>query len=185
MVPILERVKNMLLSPQSTWDEIKAETTTIGQLFQNYLFILAGIPAVAGFIGWLFNGENFFLSFIWGILHYIFSLVAVWAASQLLVLLAPNFQCEVKADEAFALYSYSITPLFLVSIFMIIPGISFLLLFGIYGFFLLYVGITKLVAPPIEKTTIFTIAAALIISILYIVGLGLAMNFSGMPDLLP
>ena len=47
---IVSRVKAILMTPKTEWPIIAAETTTIADLYKNYVIILAAIPAVAGFI---------------------------------------------------------------------------------------------------------------------------------------
>ena len=48
---LVERAKNILLTPAKEWDVIKGENLTIVDMFTKYAMILAAIPAVAGFIG--------------------------------------------------------------------------------------------------------------------------------------
>lgn len=48
---IVERAKNILISPKTEWEVIKNEQSTVADLFTKYALILALIPAVAGFIG--------------------------------------------------------------------------------------------------------------------------------------
>ena len=46
---LVERAKNILLTPAKEWDVIKGEQLTIVDMFTKYAMILAAIPAVAGF----------------------------------------------------------------------------------------------------------------------------------------
>jgi len=47
---LIERVRKILLTPNTEWPVIAAEPTTTSQLYTNYILILAAIPALAGFI---------------------------------------------------------------------------------------------------------------------------------------
>ena len=58
---IVERVTGILLHPNETWDKIKQEQISMDKLYKEYLAILAATPAIAGFLGLVFRGENFFL----------------------------------------------------------------------------------------------------------------------------
>ncbi|MGD9584811.1 MAG: YIP1 family protein, partial [Lysobacterales bacterium] len=47
---LIERVRNILLAPNTEWPVIASESTTTSQMYTNYILILAAIPALAGFI---------------------------------------------------------------------------------------------------------------------------------------
>lgn len=53
---LVDRAKNILLSPNSEWEVIRSESTTTAELFTKYAVILAAIPAIAGFIGYYLIG---------------------------------------------------------------------------------------------------------------------------------
>ena len=53
---LVERAKNILISPAKEWEVIKQENLTVSQMFLNYAVILAAIPAIAGFIGYTLFG---------------------------------------------------------------------------------------------------------------------------------
>ena len=48
---LVERVKNIIMTPKTEWPVIDRETGDTGFLFTNYVAILAAIPAVCGLIG--------------------------------------------------------------------------------------------------------------------------------------
>ena len=48
---LMDRVKNIVISPKSEWPEIDREPGDTAFLFKNYVAILAAIPAICGFIG--------------------------------------------------------------------------------------------------------------------------------------
>jgi hypothetical protein len=64
---LLERAKNILLTPKSEWEVIKDEPLSISGIFTKYAMILAAIPALAGFIGYSLVGVSipFFGNFRW------------------------------------------------------------------------------------------------------------------------
>ena len=47
---LIDRVKNILLTPKTEWPVIAGESTTVPDLYKNYIVVLAAIPAVFGFI---------------------------------------------------------------------------------------------------------------------------------------
>ncbi len=57
---IVSRVKAILMTPKTEWPIIAAETTTVADLYKNYVIILAAIPAIAMFIGMSIVGTTVF-----------------------------------------------------------------------------------------------------------------------------
>jgi hypothetical protein len=79
--------------------------------------------------------------------------------------LAPRFGGKKNFPNALKLSVYSHTPLWLAGIFLLIPGLNFLLILGVYGFYLLWVGLPTLMQVPNERAfpyAIFVTACALI-----------------------
>ena len=48
---IIQRAQDILLKPKATWPQIAAEPASVASIFQQWLLILAAIPALASFIG--------------------------------------------------------------------------------------------------------------------------------------
>src|SRR5574337_780588 len=98
---LVDRAKNILLSPNSEWEVIRSESTTTAELFTKYAVILAAIPAIAGFIGYYLIGISLGAfgsiklgigtAFSWAILTYILSLVSVYVLGWIIDALAPSF----------------------------------------------------------------------------------------------
>jgi hypothetical protein len=173
---ITERIKRILLSPKEEWQTIAGETTTIAELYKNYIVLLAAIGPVAAFIGMsLFGislpvGGTFRVSITRGIMsavvQYSLTLVGVYVLALIVDALAPTFSGEKNFNQAFKLATYSSTPGWLVGIFMLIPALGILGILGLYGLYLLYVGLPVLMKSPKEKTTGYT--AAIIIAAIVI-----------------
>src|SRR5260370_880776 len=58
---------------------------------------------------------------------------------------------EKNLPTAVTLSAYSHTPLWLAGIFLLIPGLNCLLILGLYGFYLLRVGLPMLMKVPDDK----------------------------------
>ena len=98
-------------------------------------------------------------------------------------LLAPTFGGRRDFEDAFKLAVYSFTPLWLAGIFLVLPGLRFLLLTGCYSIYLLWLGIPRLMKVPEQQTANF--AAVIVIcagAMLYAIALAQRMLF-GMPGL--
>ena len=47
---MVDRIKNILLTPKAEWTVIAGETAPNGDILKSYVLPLAAIPAIAGFI---------------------------------------------------------------------------------------------------------------------------------------
>lgn len=175
---IIKKVVAILTKPNDEWKVIKGESTTIKDLFLKYAVLLAAIPAVAGFLGWIIIGRSFLgitvrapfgNSLLWLIFSYALSLVGVFILGFVIDLLAPTFDSkkDMVASMKVAVYAYTAT--WVAGIFHLIPNISFLAFIGgLYSLYLLYTGIRDIKEPPKEKAVgyfVTTIIIGIVISV--------------------
>ena len=64
---------------------------------------------------------------------------------------APRFGGRKNFGNALKLSVYSHTPLWLAGIFLLIPGLNFLLILGVYGLYLFWIGLPLLMQVPDDK----------------------------------
>ena len=162
---LLQRVKAILLQPRAEWPVIEAETTSIASLYKSYILPLAAIGPVAGFIHAVVFGNSFF-----GITHrpsfmsalssavvsYIFTLIGVFLMALVIDFLAPRFGGTANRNNAFKLAAYSATAAWVAGAFQLIPGLGMLAILGLYGLYLLFVGIPVMMKAPEDKALIYT-----------------------------
>src|SRR5262249_47963412 len=129
------------------------EQDTLFDLLISYVAILAAIPEIAHFIGQsLIGGYAPIVPRLVraGVVYFVaFPLVYILAGG--IDLLAPRFGAEKHFPNAVKLSAYSRTPLWLAGIFLLIPGLNFLLILGLYGFYLLWVGLPMLMKVQSDK----------------------------------
>ena len=160
---IVSRVKGILMTPKTEWPVIAAETTTIADLYKNYVIILAAIPAIATFIGMSIIGMGFFRvpigsGLTMAVAMYIMALVGVFVIALIIDALAPTFGSTKDQMQALKTAVYSMTAYWVASIFTIIPGLGGLvaLLGGLYGLYLLYLGLPFTMKTPADKAVAYT-----------------------------
>ncbi len=176
---IVERIKGILLRPKEEWQIIAGETTSIAELYKNYIILLAAIGPVASFIGMsivgvgLPVGGSYRVSITTGIVsaivQYVLTLVGVYVLAFIIDALAPTFAGQKNIDQAFKLAAYSYTPGWLVGIFALIPALGSLGILGLYGLYLLYLGLPVLMKSPKEKSPGYTIAIIIAAIIIFMV----------------
>jgi hypothetical protein len=174
----MERAKGILLRPREEWRVIGGEPYDLKALYGDYLAILALIPAIAGFISTTFFGVEtpkglIKLSLPAGLLCAVYSycliLAIVYIAALVLNALAPTFGGQKNFGNALKLSVYSNTPYCVASVFALVPSLSFLVVLGLYGLYLFYVG-----APILMKSKPGSVAyPMLVFVIVFIVALPL------------
>ena len=140
---LVERAKAIILTPRTEWPVIEREPGGLIHLIVHYVAILAAIPEVAHLIGQsLIGGYSPFVpSLLRALIAYAVAFVMVYIIAGVIDLLAPRYGGKKNFPNAVKLSVYSHTPLWLAGIFLLVPGLSFLLILGVYGLYLLRVGL--------------------------------------------
>ncbi|MFH1684072.1 MAG: Yip1 family protein [Candidatus Margulisiibacteriota bacterium] len=165
---ILERVREMILNPKITWEGIKEEEIEIRQFFINYAAPLALIPAVSSFVGITIIGLRlpdgavmrapFLEALVGSTGGYALNLAAVFAVAWAIKLLAPLFGAKADLSSAAKVVVYSMTPVWLVGVFSLIPGLGILSILGLYGIYLLALGLKTVLDAPSDRLALYTIS---------------------------
>ncbi|MBU0686925.1 MAG: YIP1 family protein [Candidatus Margulisbacteria bacterium] len=176
---IVDRAKEIILKPMATWPIIKNEETSITLLFTNYAAILAAIPSLAMIIGYSIIGMQVPMagtfrmplqdSLLAAVLNYVLSLVGVYIGGYVINYLAPHFESKSNLSNAMKLVVYAATPVWLAGVFSVIPSLSILAIIGLYGVYLLYIGLPILMETPAEKTLPYIVAAIVVAIIVMVV----------------
>jgi len=178
---IVPRVQSILLKPKEEWVKIKAEPSTVAELFTSYAMVLAAIPAVGQFLGNILVGRRLPMVgvFRWplgralgnAVVSYVFSLVAIYLFALIINELAPNFGSTKNLTSALKLAVYSMTPGWVAGVLYIIPGLWVLsILAGLYGLYILYLGFdTPLMETPKDKVVGYLVVSVLVVIALYVV----------------
>jgi len=161
---LIERAKNIIISPAKEWDVIATEQPDTGKIITGYVLPLAGAAALAAFIGYGFLASRYFGGINWGIYHavsvLIGALAGVFISAFVIDALAPSFGSEKNMGRSIQLVAYSYTAGWIGGIFNILPSLAIIgALFGLYGLYLLYLGLPKLKKTPQEQTTGYFVAS--------------------------
>jgi len=161
------RVKAILIDPAAAWRGFEKDIGDPAYLLSRYVAVLALIPALSSFVGATLigvvapSGTILRTDLIGGLFDAIFSYATSCAIVVLLGLiidlLAPRFGGRRNFEDAFKLAVYSFTPLWLAGIFLLLPGLRFLLLTGVYGIYLFWLGAPRLAKVPEQQAANFTL----------------------------
>ena len=171
---LVERAKNIIVTPKSEWDVVAAEEPNIQQILLGYVLPLALIPTVATIIGWGVIGMFGFTSFTYGIamglVQMINAFLSVLIAGFVIDALAPNFGSQKNMGRAVQLVAYSMTPIWVAGILNIFPALSWLAgLIGLYGLFLMYLGLAPLMKTAEDKKVGYLVVSIIILIVVYFV----------------
>jgi hypothetical protein len=149
---LIERVKNIILTPKTEWPVIEAEPTAIGQLYTGYVMPMAAFAAVMSFIRMSVIGVNLpfggtirtpFVSGLFSsVLTFAMGLIGLFLVGLIINMLAPTFGGQRDQRQALKTAAYALTPAWLGTALTFLPwGALLQLCAGIYGIYVLYLGL--------------------------------------------
>ena len=168
---VAARAKAILTDPMAAWSQIEKDAGDASFVLSRYVSVLALIPALAGFAGAALIGvvmpggatvrANLFNGISGAVFGYVMSCATVLVLGLIIDFLAPLFGGQRNFNNAFKLAVYSFTPIWIAGIFLVLPGLRFIVLTGCYGAYLLWLGLPRLTKVPEEQAANF--AAVIVI----------------------
>ena len=195
---LFERIKNILITPKTEWQKIDSEEQTLSTVIITYILPLSLFAAICAYIGFGLVGIDTGLFGLrlkgneWGLYEGISRLISpilsTIIAAYVIDALAPTFKSEKNINKSAQLVAYSATASLVGSVFLILPSLSLLAaLLGLYGIYILYLGIGPLKKTPddqkigymIVSFVIYIVIAGILLFILHkILGSVLGIDFS-------
>ena len=178
---LIERVKAILRTPRTEWPVIATESTTVADLYRNYIIVLAAIPAIFGFIkGSLIGFDMPMMGTIrvgigaglgGMVISYALSLAQVYVIALIVDWLAPTFGAQKNQLQALKLAAYAFTAAWVAGIAQIVPWIGGLLALagGIYSIYLLNLGLPAMMRCPSDKSVGYTVVTVIVSIVLSVV----------------
>jgi hypothetical protein len=187
------RATALLLDPAAEWMRIEKETGDPAYLLSRYAGVLALVPALFGFVGACIIGaldrggtvrrmavaDGVFAA----IFGYVATIVIVFAVGVAINVLAPYFGARRDFESACKLAVYSYTPVWLAGIFLLLPGLHFLLLTGFYGGYLLGRGLPRLMHAPEPQAQAYIAAIVASAGVLTVIAIAAQRAVFGLPGL--
>jgi hypothetical protein len=171
---LVERAKNIIMTPKTEWSVIAAEEPNAMQILTGYVIPLALIPAVASVIGYGVIGSGIGASLTWGIgmgiISFVSTVLGVYLTAFVVDFLAPNFGSQKNFGRAMQLVAYAYTPAWVAGILNIVPAIGILAsLAGLYGLYLMYLGFPHTMKTPQDKIIVYLIVAIVALLVIYMI----------------
>jgi hypothetical protein len=173
---LVERIKNIILTPKTEWPVIQAESTAVGQLYTGYVMPMAAFAAVMSFIRMSVIGVNLpfggtirtpFMSGVFSsALTFVMGLIGLYLVGLIINVLAPSFGGQRDQRQALKTAAYALTPAWLGTALTFLPLGSLLqLCAGIYGIYVLYLGLPVMMRSKQTSSAGYT-ASVVVCSIL-------------------
>ena len=170
---IIERVKNILLTPKTEWEVINGETATPQSLLIGYVLPLAIVAAAGSLLKGLLFAGTFGLKYfiLTAVIAFIASVISYYITVIIVDMLAPSFASEKNMGKSAQLVAYSGTPSYVGALLSFIPIVGWLIALAAwaYGVYLMYLGIGPLKKTPEDKKVVYMIVAFLIMIVLYFI----------------
>jgi hypothetical protein len=169
---IIKRVLGLLKTPNEEWEKIKEEKTDFVGLFKKYAIVLAAIPAVFSFLGWIIIGKSFGYitirmpfgkAIVYLVFYYVLALAGAFLLGLFIDIVSEYFNTPRDIHAALKIAVYSSTALWIAGVFSIIPVMAPIgVLAGLYSFYPLFVGIRVIKAPDKDKEISFFIVTSIV-----------------------
>jgi hypothetical protein len=198
---IVARIRGILLTPKTEWPVIAQEPTTTAQLYTGYVMLLAAFTAVLSLVRssvigvHVPFGDTVRLPLTTGLMSavmaFVMGLIGISVVGMIINTLAPTFGGVKDQRQALKTAAYAFTPGWLSAVFYLLPSMGTLLQFlaGLYGIYLLYLGLPILMRSKADKAVGYTatvvICTIVVFMVIGAVMAGLGIGFGRMAGLGP
>lgn len=176
---LVNRAKNMLLTPKTEWQAISLEQPVNNNIIMNFLVPLVLLGALAAFIGYGFIGFSVLgihtAGISWGIYNAILRVVlgigSVYITAFILDALAPSFGSQKDFGRSLQLVVYGSTPSLVAGLFAFLPLLSGLasLAGAVYSIYLWYLGLGPIKNTPEDKKVVFLLVTYAVLLVAYFI----------------
>ncbi|GAB4299326.1 MAG: Yip1 family protein [Ignavibacteriaceae bacterium] len=175
---LVERAKNILVTPKTEWEVIKNEALSNNDILMKYVLILAAIPAICTFIGYSVFGIPVFITTVkvpvgqgiaYMILYYILTIAGVYIVAAIMDALAPSFGSAKNFNASLKVVAFSYTASWVAGIFHIFPALSILSILGLYSLYLLWLGMKTVKEVPQDKMVGYYVVLIIAVIIVYFI----------------
>ena len=180
----VQHIIGLFTDPTREWEQIRDQYKSSDRASIGHIFILAAIPAVAGYIGttqvgWRIGvGDPIKITsdsaIMIAIIFYFAMIVGTFTIGWVIHLLGKAYELEKPLPLCIALAAFTATPLFLIGMIIIYPVMWLNLMLGLpalaYTVYLLYSGVPIMMEIPAERGFLYS-SAVLAVGLIALVSL--------------
>ena len=173
---IVDRIKNILITPKTEWPVIASEPADPGQILMTYVLPLTAIPFVGYLLSGLFGRLGLTYGIAMGLVQFLTAVIGVYIVAFVADLLAPNFGSEKNLGRSMQLVAYSMTPGWIAGILYVLPALGLIVtVASLYGLYLMYLGLPVIKKTPQDKQVIYLVVIIVSVLVVYMI-LGLILS---------
>lgn len=170
---LYQRTKHFIISPVKAWEVVHRENRPIKYVRGSYfmpLIILVSISSLLGSLFFINNTLKPMYSVLTGINTFLFLYIGVYASAFIINEITRALDLGHEFLTAFKLVAYSLAPIFLsLTVSRLFESLLFINILGLYGLYIFWTGMEKMINPPEHKKLPMLIAT--VISMIIIFGL--------------
>ncbi len=180
----IQHIIGLFTDPTSEWEKIREQQKSSEKRGVGFVFVLAAIPAISGYIGttqvgWRIGvGEPIRITgesaISIAIIYYLALIVGVFTIGWVIHLLGKAYEVVKPLPLCIALAAYTATPLFLIGIMEVYPVLWLNMLLGLpalaYTVYLLYSGLPIMMEISAERGFLYS-SAVLAVGLISLVSL--------------
>jgi hypothetical protein len=167
---LYQRIKYFILSPGNAWKIVHSENRPIKDIRNSFFFPLIISVALAASLGSLFFthiGLSFIYSLLVGIKYFVLYYALIYLSSYLFSEITKALDLGKDFVLSFKIITYSIAPFLMCQIMSrLFESLIFVNILGLYGLYIFWVGVERMINPPEHKK--MPILIATIVSVLII-----------------
>jgi len=178
LIEFFQRAKNFITSPVEEWQVIKEEQASRSGVVRNYVLPFIFLLAITTFLG-IFLFRNYVtvsIMVLGAVVNSLGAFLSIYISAWIINELAPRFESKKDFTSSFKLATYSYTAVFIThSIASLLLPLYFIVIFGLYSVYVLWMGLGPMMETPKESRLIYGIICSLTILVVYallITGLG-------------
>jgi hypothetical protein len=166
------RMKDILMNPVKTWEDIDSENRSVKSLRNNFFLPLIILVSVSAFVGSLiFVNKQLtpVYSIFVGIKCFGLFYFTVYAAALIFGEITYPLDLGKDFSVSFRIIVYSTVPFFMCQIFSrLFESLLFANILGLYGLYIFWTGAEKMLTPPEYKKMPMLISASIAVAGIYI-----------------
>lgn len=161
---LFNRTKNILRTPRGEWEKIRESETNSSQVLNDFILPMAGLCALAAFLGLIFQGAGFEKALVSVIISLGKTFGGVYFSFFVLQESAKYFALERSKLAFMQIAGYSYVVIFVVDIVAnLIPELFFLNFLKLYIFYVVWEAVEIVVQVADKKRTSYVIFVSLLI----------------------
>jgi hypothetical protein len=168
----LVRIKNIVYNPVKTWVTIDTENRSVRMLRDSFMFpllILVSLSAFAGSLIYTNTELSPVYSIFVGVKCFILLFFTIYVSAYIFREITYPLDLGRDFTVSFTIILFSLTPLLICQILSrFFESLLFVNIMGLYGLYIFWAGVDKLLTPPQYKKMPLLIATTVIVAAVYI-----------------